>query len=299
MTEPPSSTAAEVTRAGVRRVLWLTLVLNVAVSLGKILVGRMTRSMAMEADGFHSLMDGANNVIGLVITTFAYAPPDPGHPYGHRKFETAASLLIGLSLLTVAFRVIEQALSEFGRAEVPLVGTASWTVMGVTILANLFVAWYETREGRRLGSEYLQADAAHTRSDIYVSLGVIASFAGAGAGVPWVDRVVAVVIAGFIAVLAVRILIGSFNILTDRAVIAADAIAPIVQAVPGVLACRVVRSRGGGDAVYVDLIVHVDGDMTLRAAHDVADRIEEDLMSAHPEIVDVIVHLEPAENCPD
>jgi cation diffusion facilitator family transporter len=292
---PAFSSAAQVTRAGVRRVLWLTLLLNIGVSVGKIVVGRMTRSMAMEADGFHSLMDGANNVIGLVVTTFAYAPPDSGHPYGHRKFETAASLVIGLSLLTVAFRVVEQALSQFGRAEVPLVGPASWAVMGVTILANLFIAWYENREGRRLGSEYLQADAAHTRSDIYVSLGVIASFAGAGAGVPWVDRAVAVVIAGFIAVLAVRILIGSFNVLTDRAVIDAAEIAPMVQSVAGVRSCRVVRSRGGADAVYVDLIVHVDGGMTLRAAHEVADRIEEKLMGAHPEIVDVIVHLEPAE----
>jgi cation diffusion facilitator family transporter len=295
MSAPSPAVAIEVTRSGVRRVLWLTLMLNVCVSVGKIVVGRMTRSMAMEADGFHSLMDGANNVIGLVITTFAYAPPDSGHPYGHRKFETAASLVIGLSLLTVAFRVVEQALSQLGRAQVPLVGAASWVVMGLTLVANLFVTWYEGREGRRLGSEFLLADAAHTRSDIYVSLGVIASFAGAGAGVPWMDRVVAVAIAAFIAVAAVRILIGSFNVLTDRAVIAAERISPIVQAVPGVHACRVVRSRGGGDAVYVDLVVHVDGDMTLRDAHAVADRIEADLMSAHPEIVDVIVHLEPAE----
>jgi cation diffusion facilitator family transporter len=292
---PPAAPAIEVARTGVRRVLWLTLVLNVLVSAGKIVVGRMTHSMAMQADGFHSLMDGANNVVGLVITAFAYAPPDSGHPYGHRKFETAASLLIGLALLTVAFRVVEQALSQLGRAQLPEVGTASWLVMGGTLLANLWVAWYEAREGRRLGSEYLQADAAHTRSDIYVSLGVVASFAGASAGAPWVDPVVAGVIAAFIAVMAVRISIGSFHVLTDRAVIPADEIGPLVRAVPGVRDCRVIRSRGGSDAVYVDLTVHVDGELSLRAAHDVADRIEEDLMRAHPEIVDVIVHLEPAD----
>jgi cation diffusion facilitator family transporter len=295
MTSPASPATFEVTRSAVRRVLWTTLLLNTVVSVAKIVVGRTTGSMAMEADGFHSLMDGANNVVGLVVTTFAYAPPDSGHPYGHRKFETAAALFIGFALLAVAFRVVEQALSQVGRATLPDIGLASWTVMGVTLLSNLFVAWYEGREGRRLNSEYLLADAAHTRSDIYVSLGVVASFAGARAGAPWVDPVVAVVIAGFIAVLAVRVLVGSFNVLTDRAVIPVDQIAGIVQAVPGVRSCREIRTRGGADAVWVDLIVHVDGALTLRKAHEVADRIEEALMGRRPEIVDVVVHLEPAD----
>lgn len=285
----------EITRSAVRRVLWTTLLLNAGVSAGKIVVGRLSGSMSMEADGYHSLLDGANNIVGLTITAFAYAPPDSGHPYGHRKFETAASLFIGLVLLGLAYQVMAGALvhSRAG-ASLPMIGLLNWVVMGVTLLANLFVAWYEDREGRRLGSEYLQADAAHTRSDIYVSLGVVASFAGAKAGVAWVDPLVAAVIAAFIAVLAVRILIGSFNVLTDKAVIPAEKIAPVVLQVPGVLECREIRSRGGADAAYVDLVVHVDGHMPLRAAHDVADAIEEALRKAHPQIVDVIVHLEPA-----
>ena len=291
---PGNGREFEVTRTAVRRVLWITLILNTVVSVGKILVGRWTRSMAMEADGFHSLMDGANNILGLVVTTFAYAPPDRGHPYGHRKFETAASLFIGLALLVVAFRVVEQALSHLGQPRVPAVSAASWIVMGVTLLSNLFVAWYERREGHRLRSEYLLADAAHTQSDIYVSLGVVASFAGARPETPWVDPVVAVVIAAFIAVLAVRVLVGSFHVLTDRAVLPAEEIKPIVMAVPGVRECREIRSRGGVDAVWVDLIVHVDGTRSLRDAHEIADAIEDALMRAHPEIVDVVVHLEPA-----
>jgi cation diffusion facilitator family transporter len=284
--------AAEVTRGGVRRVLWFTLLLNALVSVGKIIIGRLTHSMALEADGYHSMTDAANNVVGLVVTTFAYAPPDSGHPYGHRKFETAATGFIGLALLTVAYQVIEQALTA--RAHIPEVAALSWTVMAVTLAVNLFISWYEAREGRRLGSEYLLADAAHTRSDIYVSLGVVASFAGARAGVVWVDATVAVIIAAIIAMLAVRILVGAFNVLTDRAVLQAERIAPVVLGVPGVRACRDIRSRGGADAVYVDLVVHVDGEMTLRDAHDVADRIESALTAAHPEIVDVVVHLEPA-----
>jgi cation diffusion facilitator family transporter len=160
---------------------------------------------------------------------------------------------------------------------------------------NVFVAWYEAREGRRLGSAYLIADATHTRSDIYVTLGVVASFAGARAGLHWVDAVIACGIAVFIAVLAVRILIGSFNVLTDRAVLAPESVSAVVLGVPGVKGCRDVRTRGGRDAVYVDLVVYLDGALALRAAHDVADSIEAALTLAHPQIVDVVLHLEPAE----
>jgi len=178
---------------------------------------------------------------------------------------------------------------------VPDIGTLNWVVMGVTVLVNLFVSWYEAREGRRLGSEYLLADAAHTRSDVLVTVGVLASFVGAAAGVPWMDRAVAGAIALFVAILAARILVGSFHSLTDRAMLPVAELVDVVRAVPGVRLCRDLRTRGIPNAVYVDLVVHVDGDMTLRSAHDVADEIERALQKAHPEIVDVVVHLEPAE----
>src|SRR5262249_5560544 len=160
-------------------------------------------------------------------TSFAYAPPDEGHPYGHRKFETAATVLIGLALLGLAYNVFGQSLGAAGGHHLPEIGLLNWTVMAVTLGVNLFVASSETRAGRRLGSAYLVADAAHTRSDIYVTLGVIASFAGAKAGAPWVDSVVAIGIAAFIAILAVRILIGSFHTLTDRAVIPGETLSAV------------------------------------------------------------------------
>jgi len=288
------TTGAEVRSAGVRRVLWITLVLNVLVSGGKIVVGKLSGSLSMVADGYHSLLDGSNNVIGLIVAAFAYAPPDRGHPYGHRKFETSATLFIGLALLTLAYRVLAGAFAQVSHSRLPEIGLLNWAVMGVTLAMNLFVSWYEAKEGQRLGSEYLTADAAHTRSDVYVSLGVIASFAGARAGLPWIDPLVAAAIAVFIALLAVRILVGSFHVLTDRAVMAPEPIVAVARAVPGVLDCRDVRTRGGPDSVYVDLVVHVDGAMSLSDAHEVADRIEEGLKRTYPRIVDVVVHLEPA-----
>jgi cation diffusion facilitator family transporter len=288
------TTTPDVAKAGVRRVLWITLLLNVVVSAAKIVVGKSSGSLSMVADGYHSLFDGSNNVIGLIILAYAYAPPDAGHPYGHRKFETAATLVIGLMLLGLAYTVVESAFGGLQSTRLPEIGLLNWAVMFGTLAMNLFVTWYEAREGRRLGSDYLIADAAHTRSDIYVTLGVVASFAGARAGLPWMDGLVAASIAVFISTMAVRILIGSFNVLTDRAVIPAETISAIVMKVPGVRECRDVRTRGGPGAAYVDLIVHVDGAMTLNDAHEVADAIEAAIMQSWPEVLDVVVHLEPA-----
>jgi cation diffusion facilitator family transporter len=292
----PAVPSAEITHAGVRRVLVVTLLLNLAVSAGKIVVGTLSASLAMVADGYHSLVDGANNVIGLIVAAFAYAPPDRGHPYGHRKFETAATVGIGGALLLLAYRVVAGALAAAGGgAQAPVIGWLNWTVMAATMAMNLFVSWYEAREGRRLGSSYLRADATHTRSDLYVSLGVIGSFAAAQAGVARADAVVAALIGGVIAIQAVKILLPSFHVLTDRAVLAPETVQEAVLRLPEVRAVRGVRTRGSEDAVYVDLVAHVDGSLTLHAAHEVADRVEAAVKAAHPAVVDVVVHLEPDE----
>ncbi len=279
-----------------RRVLLITLVLNLAVSAGKVVVGHISGSLAMVADGYHSLVDSANNVIGLIVAAFAFRPPDQGHPYGHRKFETAATAVIGIALLSLAWEIASSALGRSGRERVPEISLLNWAVMAATIGVNLFVSWYEAREGRRLQSAYLVADAAHTKSDLYVSLGVVASFVAARAGLGWADTLVALVIGAIIAWQAGVILLQAFDVLTDRAAIPAQEIETLALGVAGVLSVHGVRTRGRRDAIYVDLTVRLDGATSLRDAHAVADEIEIALAKAHPGIADVVVHLEPEED---
>jgi cation diffusion facilitator family transporter len=279
----------------VRRVLWITLGLNLAVSAGKVVVGHLSGSLAMVADGYHSLVDGANNVIGLIVAAFAFRPPDPGHPYGHRKFETAATSVIGLALLALAWEIFSSAFGRTTRPALPEISFLNWAVMAATIGVNVFVSWYEAREGRRLQSAFLVADSAHTRADLYVSLGVVASFVAAMLGLAWADPLVAVVIAAIIAWQAGVILLQAFDVLTDRAALPAHEVERLAAGVAGVVSVHDVRTRGRRDAIYVDLTVRLDGDTSLRDAHAVADRIEETLAKTHPGIADVVVHLEPVE----
>src|SRR4029077_14614751 len=145
----------------------------------------------------------------------------------------------------LAYNVVENALSAAGHARLPEIGVINWVVMGVTLGVKLFVAAYEARQGRKLVSAYLIADAAHTRSDIYVTLGVIASYAGAQAGVPWMDSAVDIGIAAFIYIPAGRLMVGSFHTLTDAAMIPGHKLSKVVMDVPGVQHCREIRTRGG------------------------------------------------------
>jgi cation diffusion facilitator family transporter len=289
-----SDAKADVKRDAVRRVLWLTLGLNLLVSVSKLVVGQLSGSLAMVADGYHSLLDGSNNVIGLIVTALAFAPPDRDHPYGHRKFETAAAVVLGLGLLALAVDVARGAAQALHTAQLPQIGLLNWLVMGMTLTVNVFVSRYEAREGRRLGSAYLTADAAHTGSDVVVSLGVVASFVATRAGLGWTDPVVAAAIALFIGLLAVRILGEAFNVLTDRAALPPHEVEAVARRVPGVFGCREVRTRGGA-AVHVDLTVLADGELTLYAAHDLAHAVEDAIRAAYSQVVDVVVHVEPAE----
>ena len=189
--------------------------------------------------------------------------------------------------------MLENALRALREPSLPTIGLLNWVVMAVTLLVNMWVARYEAREAERLGSAYLAADAAHTRADVYVTLGVAASFAGTRAGFGMADPLVAMGIAVFIAWMGLQVLARSFHALTDRAVLPAADLAETVRAVPGVKSCGDVRTRGSVGHVYVDLVVHLDGTISLNAAHAVADRIEEALKAAHPGIIDVVVHTEP------
>ena len=260
-------------------------------------MGKLSGSISMVADGYHSLIDGANNVMGLVVTAFAYAPPDEGHPYGHRKFETAATLAIGLALLGVAFRWSRRRCAAPAARSLPRSARSNWMVMardpGHEPLRGLVRGPRGPPARQRLPPGRRRPHAVgHLRDP-----GRHRLLRGRRArACPGWTALVALGIAAFIAVLAVQILVGSFHTLTDRAVILRQtAVERSCWTSPACAHCREIRTRGGPGAVYVDLIAHVDGTLTLREAHDVADRIEEAVQRAHPEIVDVVVHLEPAE----
>jgi cation diffusion facilitator family transporter len=280
--------------SAVVRVLVRVLVLNVGVALAKIAFGYASGAISILSDGFHSLTDGASNVVGLVGVRAAERPPDEDHPYGHRKYETVAAAAVTAFLLLVVIEVLRNAFNHLtGRSTPHEISTASFVVMAMTVVVNLFVVSYETREGRRLASEVLLADATQTRGDVWTSVTVIAALVGARAGVPILDPIAALVVAGFIGHAGLQIARATTAILSDRVVIADADLERVVMAVPGVLGCHQIRTRGSADHVFLDLHVWMRGEMPLTEAHQLSHVVKDKLMARYPQIADAIIHIEP------
>ncbi len=279
----------------VRRVLLVTLVLNVLVAGLKIFYGTLTHTMAMRADGFHSLTDGANNVLGLVGMWWAARPPDEKHPYGHERSEVIAASIIGASLLLVAWEVGRGAVERWGGdAALPRPDAGSVAVLLITLVINVGVARYEANRAKALNSAFLASDASHTASDVLVTLGVLVALAGVWLGMFWVDGVAACIIAGLIFVTGLRVLWRNVDYLMDAAQVEAHRIHSIACSVPGVAGAHAIRTRGVPGSVRVDLHIQIAWHLDVVQAHEVTHWVIEAVKSGIEGVRDVVVHTEPA-----
>ncbi|MDP3730478.1 MAG: cation diffusion facilitator family transporter [Candidatus Omnitrophota bacterium] len=278
----------------IKRILLIILVLNWGVALAKIFYGYVTHFTSMMADGFHSLADGASNIIGLIGITLARRPPDKDHPYGHKKYETLFSLAIAGMLFFVCFNLFNEGIRRLHSHTAPQIDVVSMIVMLVTMSINIFVMIYEYKAGKRLNSDILVSDALHTRADIFTSASVIIAMAVIKLGYPILDPIVTIMIAFFIAYAAYSIARDSSKVLCDEIVISDDnKIMDVVMAVKGVRACHKIRTRGRSDDIHIDLHVQVSPDMHVDRAHDISYRIESAIKSCISGVTDVVVHIEP------
>ena len=277
----------------VSRVLTRVLVLNLAVASAKLVLGYATGAVSIVSDGFHSLTDSASNIIGLVGLRAARKPPDADHPYGHRKFETLAAAAIFIFLVLAVMEIGRTAIARLAAPAPPEISWISFAVMIATLLVNLWVVRYEGGRGRALKSELLLADAVHTRSDVFATIGVLVSLVAVALGYPILDPIGGVAIAILIARTSFEIARDTSGILSDRVVIGEDDIRAVVMAVPEVLGCHHIRTRGSLDHVFLDLHVWFPAAMALERAHALSHAVKDRLMARFPQIADAIIHIEP------
>ncbi len=280
--------------SAVERVLWIVLLLNMAVAAAKFFYGLASGSTSMRADGIHSFFDGFGNVVGIIALAMASRPADQSHPYGHAKFETYGSLIIGVLLLAAAFEVGSSAVQKLVTgAFTAEVSALSFVVMVGTMAVNIAVTCYERACGKRYHSEILMADASHTLSDAFVSLGVIAGLILVKMGFPAADPVMALVVTAAILVTAFGVFRTALRTLSDHSRISPEAIAQAASSVADVSNVHHVRTRGTEGEVYCDLHIQVDPDMTVFRAHALADEVEAVLKRQFPSVIEVLVHVEP------
>ena len=291
-------------RSQVKRVLWLTLLLNLFVMTLKLVLGIATGSLSLQADALHSVTDSVNNVLGLITNRFSSPKPDREHPYGHQKFEAVGALGIAAFLGIACFEILQVAVEkifwESDSAAIKVSGGELWLLL-LVLGVNVFVAFYERSVGRKVNSSILIADAKHTMSDIWVTMIVIAGLIGVWQAkihnipqLAWLDVILAFPVALLVFYSGWEVIKDNLPWLVDEMAIAPEAIHDTVMEVPGVVNCHEIASRGMlGRQVFIEmhLIVNTSDIIT---AHQITENIEDHLEKRFG-TVRVLIHVEPPE----
>jgi cation diffusion facilitator family transporter len=196
-------------------------------------------------------------------------------------------------LVVVFVEVLSAAADRFVNGGTPRVFPEGIGLMTATLVVNLFVVQYEMREGKRLKSEVLRADAKHTRSDVLTTGAVLGALIGVWLGYPLLDPMAALLVAGFIGHACWSIAQEASRILADQIVLGEDEVRDVVLSVPGVIGCEKIRTRGSLDHAFLDLHLWLDGDMPLKSAHSASHVVKDRLMAKFPQLADVVIHIEP------
>jgi cation diffusion facilitator family transporter len=251
----------------------------------------------MTADGFHSLTDGVSNVVGLIGIRLASKPVDQDHPYGHKKYECITSLFIGGMLFVIAAQIMIEAISRFLEPVVPQFGLETLAALVATIIINIVVCVYEFKQGKRLNSYILISDSLHTKSDIYVSLGVLSTLVFLKLGAPpIIDSITSILVAGFIANAAINIIKSTSDILVDKIAVDVDLVKTIAISFEQVIDVHEIRSRGSDGNLFIDMHIVIDAAMSIEAAHELVHAIEEKLKGEIGSHLEVMIHTEPQNN---
>ena len=264
----------------------------------KLIVGFTCFSQALVADGIHSLVDIAGDIAALIGLRLAHLPKDEDHPYGHHRFSTLAALLISSLVLLFCLGLAWQSLSGLvSGAEVKQPGLAAAWVAGAALLIKEVFYQFARRQAERLGSRLLLANAADHRADAIASLLALVAVVVANVHPEWkaLDKVVGLVLAGWLGAEGIRLFKGACLDLIDTApeeAVLKD-LSEHILAAPGAKGFHAFRARRLGDRFEVDFHLQVAETATVAEGHAIAGRIKADILRSHPEVIAVLVHVEP------
>jgi cation diffusion facilitator family transporter len=284
-----------------KRVAWISLISNIILTVGKLIIGSYGNSDAVFADGIHSAADVFASIIVLLVIKIANKPADQEHPYGHGKAEVIVSGIIGILLLFVSIYVVYEGISGFFHE----VETPSFLAMWVAIFSYITkIILYRTslRVAKQNNSKAIEAIAFDHKADIVASIaaaiGVLLSISGERFDLQFLlyaDKAASIFVAYLIYKIAKELLIEAFDILLERNInteIIQEYIA-IVNGFPEVRRIDRIRARELGHYVVVDLRISIDHFKTIKQGHDLAKSIKRKLMDKYDNVNEVLIHLNP------
>lgn len=282
-----------------RRVTFAGLGTNAVLCVSKIAVGLLLGSQAILADGVHAASDVVTDLAVLAGIGRAEKPADACHPYGHQRIGTLVAMFVGIFLALAAAWILYQAVVSLSRPRVAVsAGLPLALAIGSIPLKELLYQ-LTIRVGRRDRNASLRANAWHHRSDAFTSVAAAAGLAGVAiGGQPWafLDPAVAMMLGGFLLVVAGRIILQNAGELVDRAPSEelVRTVERIVADTQGVLNYHAFRARRMGDSLEMDVHIRVDPTLTVRQGHDIATAVEKRLLDSDVDVAKVTVHVEPA-----
>lgn len=274
---------------------------NILLTIIKIVAGVLGKSSAMIADGLHSASDIISSVGVLLGNYISATPVDKEHNYGHEKAETLVSFLLSILLIVVSGSIGIKAVKSLGNiGEIAIPTVLPLVVAIISILIKEYQYRITIKIAKKINSPALKADAWHHRSDALSSVAAFVGIGGAMLGFKVFDPIASIVVAIFVAKVGIEILVGSTNELMDVSIDLEqeEQIKEIAKNTEGVRNLGEIRSRKHGAMAYVDLVICVDGDLTVREGHDIANQLEKDIIRKMEFVKGITVHVEPCNYCP-
>ncbi len=283
--------------AEVRRVTLVGLLVNLLLSAVKFIAGTVGHSQVIVADAVHSLSDSTTDVAILVGMRYWSQPPDAEHPHGHRRIETVVTTIIGLFLMVVGAVLAYKSLTSLKAEHTYRPGWIAFAAAVVSIVVKEALYHWSAAVGKRAKSSAVVANAWHHRTDSLSSIPAAIAVAVAAVKPTWVfvDHLGALVVSFFVLQVAWRIVAKAAAELVDVGAPreACDRIEAIAKTTPGVQVIHAVRTRFIGSGLQVDLHIQVDGQMSVRDGHEISGAVKRRLIESGPDVIDVVVHLEP------
>jgi len=287
-------TSAERAKAASRST-WVSVAVNLVLSTLQIVVGLLAKSQGLVADGLHSLADLVSDAVVLVAGHQARKAADDDHPYGHQRFENAASMVLGVLLLVVGAGMLVSAFEKLhAPADLPPVHVAAlWVALG-TLVAKELLFRYMLAVAKQVKSSLLVANAWHARSDAASSLVVALGLVGNLAGYPILDPIAALIVGLMVAKMGIEFGWSALHDLMDRAADDEEvqAIRQTLVETPGVAGVHDVRTRKMGDMIVVDAHIEVDAAITVEQGHDIAVAARQRVMQRH-RVLNLMTHVDP------
>jgi cation diffusion facilitator family transporter len=264
--------------------------------LGKILLGLASRSQVVFSDGIHSFSDVASTFVALIALKVSGKEADSEHPYGHEKFEPVfAKILSTILILTGVLLALKNIRILTDNSYTATSGAAVFVITIISIVTKEGMYWYTIRKARKMKSLTMETDAWHHRADAFSSIAALLGLILARKGWAFMDPLAAIVVSIMIIRIGVLYYYRSINLLVDHAVDkqTLDRIRKSAESVPGVMAVKEIKSRLSGNRSYVDIVIVVDGNLTVFRGHEIASKVHDNIERDVEDCKHCLVHVDP------